>query len=327
LLAVAESKLKNINLEIILVGDKIKIQEILDSNDANVFITQNHIAQSKEELLQHISIIETEEVITMHDDPLQAIKTKKNSSMVRGIELVKNSEADGYVSAGNTGAILTIATMVLGRIEGVSRPTIGVLFPTAKRKPMLIADVGATIDCRARFLYEYAVMGSIVMKSTFGLENPSVGLLNVGEENTKGTAEHIEANKQLSSSKHINFYGNVEGNDILLGKTDIVVTDGFTGNAILKFSEAFAAIIANAVNVFSVNTANENAEINPITATEFINGFNSETYGGVPLLGVKGTVIIGHGNSTPKAIKNMVFSAVSNIQNNVCGKIAVAFNK
>ena len=304
------------NLSIVLVGNKKLIEENFPPS-----------AEIPSEIQKNISIIDAQEVITMHDDPVASLKNKKDSSMIKGIQLLKEGEVDGYVSAGNTGASLTVASMILGRIAGVTRPTIGVFLPTAKNNPVFLIDVGATVECRARFLYEYAVMGSIFSKAIYGMESPSIGLLNVGEEDSKGTAEHLEAHHILKAS-NLNFYGNVEGNDVLKGTTDIVVTDGYTGNVILKFAEGFLAMFSVMLKQFKENPANkERAEMAIPVIKELLSGLNYEEYGGTLLLGVKGTVIIGHGSSTPKAIKNMIYSAVSGIEKDVCGKIEIALNQ
>lgn len=317
LFALSESKQRNIDLAITLVGDEVKIKDILS------------VTPNSSDFLQDISIVDAKEVVTMHDDPITALKTKQNSSMVQGIQLLKNNNVEGYISAGNTGASLTIASMLLGRIEGVTRPTIGGFFPTIHiDKPIFIADIGATVESRARFLYEYAVMGSMYCEAVLGKKNPSVGLLNVGEEDSKGTNEHIEAHKHLTDSK-INFYGNIEGSDILMGKTDIVVTDGYTGNALLKFAESFFAV--SQLNKKSIIQDDlqykEKPEVHFSLLDHVLNHLNPESHGGVPLLGVKGTVIVGHGNSTAIAIKNMIFTAVFAIQQDVCSKIRIALQK
>jgi len=322
LLALQENAIiENINLEIVLVGNK----EVIEKNFSTSEISQKNNAVIPNELQNQLSIIDAKEIITMHDDPVASLKNKTDSSMIKGIQLLKEGKVDGYISAGNTGATLTVATMILGRIGGVTRPTIGVFFPTIKNKPVFLADVGATVESRARFLYEYAVMGSIYSKAVFGIENPSVGLLNVGEEDSKGAAEHLEAHKNFKSS-NLNFYGNVEGNDILKGTTDIVVTDGYTGNVIIKFAEGFLSLFNASLKQYKEKNEDNKDKLDvaiPVIK-ELLVGFNYEEYGGTPLLGVKGTVIIGHGSSTPKAIKNMIFSAVSSIEKDVCNKIEAA---
>jgi glycerol-3-phosphate acyltransferase PlsX len=302
-------------LHIVLVGDKQKIEAILAENNA-----QNR---------SDISIVDAKEVITMDDDPVTALKIKRNSSMIKGMELHKENAVDGFISTGNTGAMLTTATMILGRIDGVSRPTIGAFFPTVKNVPTLLIDVGATIECRARFLYEYAVMGSILAKAMYNIENPSIGLLNIGKEKSKGTNEHIEAHKNLSNT-NLNFVGNLEGNDFLMGKANVLVTDGFTGNVLLKATEGFLKFLRLSMKEYKYEDS-EYKNLDKNSTISFIEnilgGFNYEDYGGVPLLGVKGTVIIGHGDSTPKAIMNMIFSAISAIKKNVCAEIEIALKK
>jgi len=299
-------------IKITLVGDKQKIETILSDNNA----------LNRED----ISIVDAQEVITMHDDPVAALKIKRDSSMIKGMELHKEKIVDGFISAGNTGAMLTTATMILGRINGVTRPTIGAFLPTAKGHPTFLIDIGATVECHSRFLYEYAVIGSIFSKAILGITNPSVGLLNVGSEDSKGTNEHHDTHKSLAVS-NLNFIGNVEGNDILLGKSDVVVTDGFTGNVLLKFAEGFLSLMKISVKQYSEKNeyTKKNSEIIVPVIKDILGGFNYEEYGGTPLLGVKGTVIIGHGSSTPKAIMNMIFSAVSAIEKDVCNKIELAF--
>lgn len=309
LMAVAEGVSRDINLSVTFVGKQDEIKKIVtETNIVSPVVKSNNI-----------SIIDANEVITMHDDPVTSLKTKKDSSMIKGISLLKEGKGDGYISAGNTGASLTIATMLLGRIQGVTRPTIGVMLPTIVGKPVFLVDVGATIETKARFLFEYGVMGSIYHKAMTGTDNPSVGLLNIGSEDTKGTAEHLEAYKHLSNSS-LNFYGNIEGSDILSGKTDIAVTDGFSGNLLLKHTEGFVAFISAAIKQLEPQKI---AVAGPMFK-EIMLGFDNERYGGVSLLGVNGTVIIGHGNSTPQAIKNMVFCAVADIQSGVRNLIAEA---
>ncbi|MDR0927713.1 MAG: phosphate acyltransferase PlsX [Ignavibacteria bacterium] len=316
LLALQASKSNDINLDIIYIGDSSKIEPIVSSSSLY------------DEFSEHITIVAAKEIVAMHDDPIQALKTKKESSMVKGIQLLKDGGADGYISAGNTGATLTIATMILGRIEGVSRPTIGAFLPTSQKKPVLLLDVGATIDCHSRYLFEYAIMGSIYSKAIQGIDKPSIGLLNVGEEDTKGGAERVDAYKQLQESS-MNFFGNVEGGDVLLGKTDVVVTDGFSGNCILKFAEGFPKMFAELIPQYVCKSSDRGTDMNVVVPVlkDMLSGLNAEEYGGVPLLGVKGTVIIGHGNSTPRTIMMMIFSAVTAIEKEVDKKIEAELKK
>jgi len=318
LLALQDSINKSTSLSIVYVGVYSKIKAILD----------NYEIDNKSELLKKIEIINATEVITMHDDPIFALKTKADSSMVKGLKLLQTGKADGYISAGNTGATLTLATIILGRIDGVSRPTIGAFIPTSKKKPIFLVDIGATVECRARFLYEYAVMGSVLVHTISGIENPSIGLLNVGEESSKGTTEHIEAYKKLKES-NLNFLGNIEGGDILIKKTDVVVTDGYAGNIILKFAESILTMFNEIIADYSKTNIDKSEQIKSTIPflMEILSGFNSEKAGGVPLLGVKGNVIIGHGNSSAKAIKNMIIECCNIIEKDLCKKIELELKK
>jgi glycerol-3-phosphate acyltransferase PlsX len=304
------------DLSIIFIGDKTRIDDCLREQNVS------------DDIAARISVVNATENVTMKDDPIAALKTKQDSSMVKGIAMLKQGEADGYVSAGNTGATLTIATMLLGRIDGVTRPTIGAFIPSIKDTPTLLMDVGATLECKSRFLYEYAIMGSIYYNAVLGIEHPTVGLLNVGEEDSKGTTEHIETNKKLCES-NLNFYGNVEGGDILMHNTDVVITDGFSGNVLLKFAESFIPLFKATFKRYAEQHPNQQSLVNEFSPIikELLQGFDPEKYGGVPLLGVNGTVIIGHGSSSPEAIKNMVFSAVTTKKQDVCNQIKIALSK
>lgn len=299
------------NIEIVFVGDEKKINVTLQQFDLSKL---------------NYSIVHADEVITMHDDPTAAVR-KKNTSMYKGLELISHGYADAFVSAGNTGAVLSTATILLGRIKGVSRPTIGSFFPSQKSTPCFVLDVGANIDCKAKFLYEFAVMGSIQIKNMFGVDNPKVGLLNIGEEDSKGSEILQETYGLLKKSK-LNFIGNVEGRDILKGTADVVVCDGYTGNVVLKFAESFLGFFKNAVvsfskkNVFNLAIA---GAMKPFLKKIFMQ-FDYQEYGGVPLLGVNGVVIIGHGKSTPKAIEHMLKRAVEMVDNEINKKISNALN-
>lgn len=305
-------KNSNCNLEIVFVGDEKKIKKVLAENDISGM---------------NYSIVHTDEVVTMDDDPTAVIKTKKNSSLYKGAELHSQGYVDAFVSAGNTGAMLAISTILLGRIKGVSRPTIGSFFPTVKTYPTLILDVGANVDSKPRFLFEFAVMGSIYMNRTLGIENPKIGLLNIGEEKSKGCEVAVNAYSLLKESS-LNFIGNVEGRDIFSGAADIVVCDGFTGNVVLKFAESFPGFLKAKLKGFA-----EKSFFNKIIMglaksglKKVFSEFNYEEYGGVPLLGVNGVSIIGHGKSSPKAIRNMIFKSVEIVEKKVNQQIEAALN-
>jgi len=273
------------------------------------------------------TIVHAPDVIDMHDAPNAALKTKKRSSIGVGLELHRDGKADAFVSAGNTGAVLSASTLILGRAKGVGRPTIGALVPTSSG-PCLLVDAGTNVDCRPRHLFEFAVMGSIFVETMLGKSNASVGLLNVGEEASKGNAAAYEAFELLQKSA-LNFAGNVEGRDVLTGKVDVVVCDGFVGNILLKFGESVPAFLKAKLTRF----ARQNV-LNSLVALIARGGLRSvmkeldyQEYGGVPLLGVNGVSIIGHGGSTPRAFKNMIYRAEEAVRRNVNGRVQEAMLK
>ncbi len=256
------------------------------------------------------SVVPATEVITMHDSPTAALKQKKDSSLADGIQLHREGKADAFVSAGNTGAVLSATTLILGRIKGVSRPTIGTFLP-AEGGPCLLVDAGTNVDCKARHLYEFAVMGSIYYRLVTKKERPTVALLNVGEEKGKGTEVVNQAYAMLESSG-LDFIGNVEGRDILKKKADVVVCDGFVGNVILKFGESVPVFLKGRLR----QVANESTLRKLVvglakgTLKYALRDFDPNVEGGVPVLGANGISIIGHGSSTPTGIKNMILRAV-----------------
>jgi glycerol-3-phosphate acyltransferase PlsX len=255
------------------------------------------------------SIMNATEVIEMHDSPTAALKTKRDSSIAVGLNMHKERKVDAFVSAGNTGAVMSASTLILGRIAGVGRPTIGALVPTAK-DPCLLLDAGANVDCRARHLFEFGVMGSIYVGAMLGRSSPRVGLLSIGEEESKGNEITLEALSLFKKSK-LNFVGNVEGRDLLKGDTDVIVCDGFVGNILLKFGESVPEFFKAKLKRFA-----ERGILNKLSILPARRGMrlvmkelDYQEHGGVPLLGVNGVSIIGHGRSTPKAIKNMIYRA------------------
>lgn len=283
------------DFELLLVGNKEKILEVAKQN--------------KIELDENL-IYNATEIIEMDEVPVNAIKLKPNSSIVVGAKLVKEKKADAFVSAGNTGAVMAVSTLIMGRIKGVSRPTIGATFPTEKNKYCIVFDAGSSVDSKPQHLYEYAVLGSIFAKEIYGIENPSVGILSVGEEETKGN-ELVFATHKLLKESNLNFYGNVEGRDILKGTVDIVVCDGFVGNIILKFGESVLSLLKTKIrNYASKGIINKlKALIVKSVLKVALKDMDYQNYGGVPLLGINGISIIGHGSSTPLAIKNMILRA------------------
>ncbi len=259
---------------------------------------------------ERCEIIPAAEVIGMNESPAQAIKQKKDSSLVLGAKLVRQGDADSFISAGNTGAMLAASTLLTGRIRGVGRPTIGAPMPTMSGGVCFLFDVGASVDCKPQHLLEYALMSSIFAEEIYGLKNPSVGILNVGEEEKKGN-ELSQAAYKLLSEANINFAGNVEGGDILKGKVDIVICDGFIGNIILKFAESVLGLIKNKFKRAAEESFMNKLKIGAARGVmkSAFSDMDYQNQGGVPLLGIKGINIVGHGSSSPLAIKNMIFRA------------------
>jgi glycerol-3-phosphate acyltransferase PlsX len=298
---------ENKKIDLYLVG---KQQSILD------IVTSNNLTFNKEK------IIHTEQVIEMGESPTAAMKTKPDSSLVVGANWVRDKKADAFVSAGNTGAMMAVSTLIMGRIPGVGRPTIGAEMPSTKGICYLY-DVGAGKDAKSNHLFEYAVMGSIFAKEIGGINNPSVGVLSMGEEEGKGSEVSEEAARLLKNSK-LNFIGNVEGKDILTGKADVVVCDGFIGNIILKFGESVPKLLKHLLQQTARKNLIDKIKIGLSRGSlrRSLKVLDYQEYGGVPLLGVNGISIIGHGSSTPKAIKNMVLRAYEMHTKNLVGKIA-----
>jgi glycerol-3-phosphate acyltransferase PlsX len=283
------------NIQLLLVGDKDKIKKVLA--DKNL--------QFPDEQIVHAN-----EVIDMSDSPTAALKSKPNSSIVVGAKLVKDGKADGFISAGNTGAMMAASTLIIGRIKGVSRPTIGSSFPTQNGDYCSVYDVGASVDSKPSHLYEYALMGSIYAKEMHNIPKPTIGIMSVGEEKSKGN-ELTFATHELLSNSELNYVGNVEGRDVLKGTVNIIVCDGFVGNIILKLAESTIGLLKSRIKKYA-----EKGIINKLKALvvkgvfkEALSDMDYQSYGGVPLLGVNGISIIGHGSSSELAIKNMVLKA------------------
>lgn len=282
------------DFELIFVGKKDLIIDVVRSNNLS-FDEKN--------------IFHTDEVIEMGDSPTSALKSKPNSSIVKGSQLVRDGKADAFVSAGNTGAMMSASTLIMGRIPGVGRPTIGAEFPSVFGT-CYVYDVGAGKDAKPSHLFEYAVMGTIYAKEMGNVANPSIGILSMGEEESKGNEISNAAFKLLKES-NLNFIGNVEGRDILTKNVDVVVCDGFVGNILLKFGESVPKLLKHLIKETADQNIIDKIKIGLIknTLKKALKDLDYQEHGGVPLLGVNGISIIGHGSSTPKAIKNMVLKA------------------
>lgn len=282
------------DLEIILVGDEEIIKRELST---------------KRYPSSRIHIRHASQVVGMDEPALTALRRKKDSSIKRAIELVRNGEADAAVSAGHSGVAMAASVFVLGVSENVDRPAIATIMPTLKG-PFVLIDAGANVDCTARNLFQFALMGNAYCKKMFGISSPRIALLSIGEEDTKGNILTKEAFKLLKNS-NLNFIGNIEGKDIFYGNADVVVCDGFIGNVVLKTSEGLADVIIKMLRreISEVSTG----RIGYLLLKPALRNFRKKTdyaeYGGAPLLGINGTCIISHGRSSAKAIKNAIMVA------------------
>ena len=254
-----------------------------------------------------IEVVHASEYITM-EDKVEAIRAKRDNSMRVGLRLVREGQADGFVTAGNTGAAMATAKIVLGAVPGVDRPALAAVFPTAPGTAAMLLDVGANVDCSPQNLEQFAVMGDVYFRAMFGKKAaPRVGLLSIGEEETKGndlTREAFRLLKQLP----LNFVGNVEGRDLYNGEVDVIVADGFVGNVALKISEGVANLVRTALkeSLKATITRQVGALLSRSAFTDFKKRLDHTEYGGAPLLGVKGACIITHGSSNANAMKNAV---------------------
>ena len=270
-----------------------------------------------------IRVVHAEDVVGMSDEPSSILKTRQQSSLYIGLALMRDGHADAFVSGGNTGAVMASATMMCGRIKGASRPTIGSFFPTTSSRPTLVVDVGANVESKPRYMADFAVMGSVYYQQIMGVERPTVAILNVGEEEEKGTEIIRETHALLKTKSTLNFVGNVEGRDILKGTVDVVVCDGFEGNIVLKFAESVLVFLKARFRAFAERGPLQKlamAAFKPILKA-VLRDMDYQEYGGVPLLGVNGVVIIGHGSSSPKAYANMIRRAVDVVRLDVNGHI------
>ena len=281
----------------------------------------NRILQNQSSVSSRLHIVHASQVVSMNESPFEAIRRKKDSSIIRAFEQIKNGEADGVVSAGNSGATMASAIKSLGRLENILRPGIASIFPTLK-KPLVMMDVGANVDCRPKHLFQFGVMGAAFSDNLFQIEKPSIGLLSIGEEGGKGNVL-VKSAHELFRKSSLNFIGNVEGRDIFQGDVDVIVCDGFVGNVCLKVSEGLAeAIIAMLRTEMSKSFM---AKIGYFLAKQAFGNFGKRVdyaeYGGAPLLGMNGTGIVCHGRSNAKAIKNAIRVAAEMIRSRVNGHI------
>ncbi len=288
------------------------LQAIQEDPDLRVLLVGNEQelrARLPKPIPDRLEILHAPERVTMHDKPTQALRTKKASSISIGLQALKDQNAAAFISAGNTGAVMAFSLFHLGRIPGIKRPAIGALFPTTQGFAMVL-DVGANAQVKPQNLVEFALMGSVMVEHMLGIQNPRVGLLSIGEEETKGNEIVFQARELLAQDPRIHFVGYVEGNDVLFGKADVIVADGFTGNVMLKFGEGVISFISLLIR--------QAIKRNPIALLGGLllrgalkslkNQLDFEEYGGAPLIGLQGLVIIAHGRSSPRAIKNALLT-------------------
>ena len=283
-------------VDLLLVGNKEEIERVAEQEKLDI---------------SHFEILDAKETVEMTDDPLMVVRKKTESSMIKGLYALAHGEGDAFVSTGNTGALFTSATLVVRRIKGVKRAGIGTVLPL--KNPVLLLDSGANVVVEPEYLETFAVMGSIYMKSIFGIENPRVGLLNNGSEECKGTELQIAAYELLSKNENINFVGNIEGNSLSADTCDVIVTDGFTGNILIKTIEGMGKLLLGSLK--DVFMANAKTKISALLVKKQLGAmkkkFDSSEYGGAPFLGLRKPVIKAHGNSKAKAFASAIKQAIS----------------
>lgn len=268
-----------------------------------------------------VEVVNASEVISTDEVPTSAIRKKKDSSMVVGLNLIKNGQAAAFVSAGSTGALLTGATVIIGRIKGIERPALGTCLPTANGFTFLL-DSGANVDCKPNYLVQFAKMASVYVENVMGVKNPSIAVANIGAEKEKGNALVKETYEILEETENINFTGNIEAREIPFGGADVVVCDGFVGNTILKLSEGLSLALLGIIK--SEITAGAYKFAAMALKTPFRNikkRFDSEEVGGAPFLGLKSLVVKAHGSSKAKGIKNAIKQCEIFVENDIVLKI------
>ncbi|MEE0883264.1 MAG: phosphate acyltransferase PlsX [Bacteroidales bacterium] len=277
------------NDKIVLFGRSADILQILQDNgvDSSLF-----------------EIVDADEVIDMHDKPAKAFAKKPNSSMAVGFKYLKEGKIDSFASAGNTGAMLVGTMYSVGVINGIMRPCLAALVPKVDGGVTLLTDVGVNPDAKPEMLVQFAILGSVYAKTALGMENPKVGLANIGEEEEKGNAQTQAAHALMKENNSFEFFGNAEPVEIFKNNVDVVVCDGFVGNMLMKHTEALARVFAKRGLV-----------------DEYVARFNYEIYGGLPLLGANSIVLIGHGISNAKAIKSMIFQSKNIYETNLIGQL------
>ena len=306
-------------------GEIVKgaVDAVTERNDITVCLTGQKDAIEKElskftYKKEQIEIVDAPEVIETGEPPVNAIRKKKNSSLVVGLNLVKNGEADGFVSAGSSGAVLVGGQVIVGRVKGVERPPLAPLIPTEKGVSLLI-DCGANVDARPSHLVQFAQMGSLYMKYVMGIENPRVAIVNIGVEEEKGNALVKETFPLLKECKSINFIGSIEARDIPAGYADVVVCEAFVGNVILKLYEGVGSALVQKIKegMMTSTRSNIGALLVKPALKETLKSFDATEYGGAPLLGLNGLVVKTHGSSKAKEITNSIYQCVTFREENI----------
>lgn len=305
---------EELGVEVLLVGDPHRIQAALQHHSTSV----------------SLEIVPAEGTIEMGEEPLSSLKRKPKASINVAMELVKQKQADAVVSAGHSGAAMAAALLRLGRLRGIDRPAIGAVFPTLiAGKPVIVLDVGANVDCRPKFLEQFAVMGSVYSEYVLGVPEPKVGLLNIGEEACKGNELALRAHQLLQDNTHISFIGNAEGRDVLSGRFDVIVCDGFVGNVLLKFAEAIGEVALQILREElpqgmhgKLGTSLLKPNLKRIKQR-----MDHAEHGGGLLLGVDGICIISHGSSQAPSIFNAIRLAREAVDNRVSARIQASYTK
>ncbi|MEH2373047.1 phosphate acyltransferase PlsX [Nostoc sp.] len=299
---------EELGVDILLVGDPQQIEAALPPKTN----------------LGQVEIVTAEEAIAMDEEPLNAVRRKRKASINVAMDLVKQQQADAVFSAGHSGAAMASALLRLGRLPGIDRPAIGTVFPTIiAGKPVLVLDVGANVDCRPKFLEQFGVMGSVYSQYVLGTTEPKVGLLNIGEEGSKGNDAAVRAHQMLRENSQINFIGNAEGRDVLSGRFDVIVCDGFVGNVLLKFAEAVGEVILQILREElpqGLHGQIGSALLKP-NLKRVKQRMDHAEHGGALLLGVAGVCFIGHGSSQAPSIFNAIRMAKEAVDNQVIQRI------
>lgn len=304
---------EELDVEVLLVGDPEQIQVQLDLHGHS----------------KNLEIVEAEDAIAM-DEEATGVRRKPKASINVAMDLVKQNRADAVISAGHSGAVMAAALLRLGRIKGIDRPAIGAVFPTLLAgKSVIILDVGANVDCRPKYLEQFALMGTIYSKYVMGVENPQIGLLNIGEESCKGNDLALKTYELLTKNPAIPFIGNAEGRDVLSGRFDVIVCDGFVGNVLLKFAEAIGGVLLQTMREELPQGLNGQLAMGLLKPNlkRLKQRIDHAEYGGALLFGVDGVCIIGHGSSQAPSVFNAIRLAKEAISNDVSERIRDYYSK